>query len=230
MDEVPDHSTLCTFRHRLVERGLHDKLLAIVNGQLEEKGFLLKAGTMIDATVVGAAVRPSGDPNAPSDPDAAFLKREGKPGLSFGFKAHVAADQGSLLVREAKLTPANIAETVIADDLIRACADAPAVYADKAYDSHARRELLRTLGLANHIMERGNKHHPQSAEAVARNEAIGRIRGRVETVFAVFKQVYGLRRVRYVGLAKAQLQLTLTAIAFNLRRALRISATTPSPA
>jgi IS5 family transposase len=222
MDEAPDHSTLCTFRRRLIERGLHDKLLAIVNAQLEGKGFMVKAGTMIDATVVGAAVRPSGDPAAPSDPDAAFLKQHGKPGLTFGFKAHVAADQHSLLVREARMTPANVAETLIADDLIRACADAPAVYADKAYDTHARRTLMAELGLADFIMTRPNKHHPLTAEATARNKAIGHLRGRIETVFAVFKQAYRLRRVRYVGLAKAQFQLTLTAIAFNLRRALRL--------
>jgi transposase, IS5 family len=230
LDAVPDHSTLCSFRGRLIEHGLHTKLLGIVNEQLEASGFLVKAGTMIDATVVGAAVRPSGDAQAPSDPDAAFLKQQGKPDLNFGYKAHVAADQHSMLVREARMTPANVAETVVADDLIRACADAPAVYADKAYDSHARRALLTELGLTNAIMTRGNKHHRMSAEQIARNKAIAFDRGRIETVFAVFKQAYRLRRVRYVGLAKAQFQLTLTAIAFNLRRALRLDTVRSLPA
>ena len=56
----------------------------------------------------------------------------------------------------------------------------------------------------------------------ARNVALGRVRGRVETVFAVIKRRYRLSRSRYVGRVKTALQFTLAAIAFNLRRALRL--------
>ena len=167
-----------------------------------------------------------------ADPDAAFLKRAGKPGSSYGYKAHVAADEGSILVRTALLTPANIAETVVADDLILANRDSAAVYADKAYDTHARRTLLARLGIKDCIMHRPNKHHPLTDEQTRRNAALSKIRCRVETVFAVLKQVYGYRRTRYLGLVRNQLQLTLLAICFNLRRALVLTgpAGTPSRA
>jgi IS5 family transposase len=221
-DPVPDHSTLCRFRTTLIERGLHDKLLGIVNGQLDAQGFLLRRGTMIDATVIAAAVNPSGDAAHPSDPDAAFVRRQGRSGSVFGFKAHVAADQDTLLVRELIVTPANVNETEVADRLIEACADAPAVYADKAYDTHARRMWLHQLGLADGIQSRGNRHHALSPEARARNSALGRVRGRVETVFAVIKRRYRLDRSRYVGRVKTALQFSLAAIGFNLRRALRL--------
>ena len=49
--------------------------------------------------------------------------------------------QGSGLVRAVITTPANINDTVPADDLIRG--DEAAVYADKAYDTHARRARLK---------------------------------------------------------------------------------------
>lgn len=217
---TPDHTTLCRFRERLNEAGLTEKLLGLVNAQIEARGLLLKRGTLIDATVVeSAAARPQADrPGA--DPDAAFLKREGKPGSSYGYKAHVAADEGSLLVRTAKLTPANVAETVMADDLILANRDSGAIYADKAYDTHARRAMLARLGIADGILHRPNKHHPLTAEQKGRNAALCKIRCRVETVFAVLKRVYGYRRTRYVGLLRNQLQLTLLAICFNLRRML----------
>lgn len=231
-DLVPDHSTLCRFRTTLVEAGLYATLLELVNQQLEAKGLMLKQGTMIDATVIAAAVNPSGDKAAPSDPDAAFVRRQGQRGARFGFKAHIAADQQTMLVRDLVLTPANVNETAVADRLIERCADAPAVYADKAYDTQARRALLERLGIADHIQTRANKHHPLAGEAIERNRAIGRIRGRVETVFAVWKQRYGLRRSRYVGRVKTELQIVLAAIAFNLRRALRLDdqARTPSAA
>ena len=141
-------------------------------------------------------------------------------------------DEGSLLVRSAVLTPANVAETVVADDLILAASDGGAIYADKAYDTHARRALLASLGLADGIMRRANKHHALTPEQKARNGALAKVRCQVETVFAVLKRVYNYRRTRYVGLLRNQLQLTLLAVCFNLRRMLALTAKsrTPSPA
>lgn len=233
---TPDHTTLCRFRERLNAAGLSEKLLALVNAQLDAKGLVLKRGTLIDATVVEAAAAMPGADAAGRprlDPEAAFLKRAGKSGLSYGYKAHVAVDEGSLIVRNAKLTPANVAETVVADELILATRDGAALYADKAYDTHARRKLLARLCIEDHIMHRPNKHHPVLDPALAtRNLAISKVRCAVETVFAVLKRVYGYRRTRYLGLVRNQLQLTLLAICFNLRRArvLLAQARTPSPA
>lgn len=232
---TPDHTTLCRFRERLNEAGLTVKLLALVNAQIEAQGLMLKRGTLIDATVVETAAAkpaPSDDPAERIDPDAAFLKRQGKPGVSYGYKAHVAADEGSLLVRTAKLTPANVAETVVADELIVANSDSGAVYADKAYDTRARRALLAVLGLKDGILHRPNKHHALTVEQRRRNAALSKVRCSVETVFAVLKRVYGFRRTRYIGIVRNQLQLTLLAICFNLRRALVLTGRTrtPSPA
>ena len=229
---TPDHTTLCRFRERLNEAGLTVKLLALVNAQIEAKGLLLKRGTLIDATVVEtAAARPDGGTQS-ADPDAAFLNRAGRPGSSYGYKAHVAADEDSILVRTATLTPANVAETVVADELILANRDSGAIYADKAYDTHARRELLAHLGIKDGIMHRPNKHHPLTKAQTRRNAALSKVRCRIETVFAVLKRIYGYRRTRYVGLLANQLQLTLLAICFNLRRMLVLTshARTPSQA
>ena len=222
-DATPDHTTLCRFRERLNAAGLSSKLLALVNDQIEERGFMLKRGTLIDATVIEAAARRPDKTEVPQDGDAAFLKREGKPGVSYGYKAHVAADAGSLLVREAVLTPANVPETSVADELILATADAGAVFADKAYDTKARRDLLMRLGLKDRILHRPNKHHPVLPRALAaRNRRNGKVRCAVETIFAVWKQRYRYRRTRYIGIIRNQLQLTLVAICFNLRRALAL--------
>ena len=52
----------------------------------------------------------------------------------------------------------------------------------------------------------------------AHNAEVRRIRARIEKVFGTAKRCYGLRRMRWVGLANAGLQVRLTAIAYNLRR------------
>lgn len=219
LDEAtPDHTTLCRFRNDLVTAGLGEKLFAEMTRQLEQLGLVLKRGTLIDATLVQAAVNPSGSASEPSDPDAAFTRRVGKPGSNFGFKAHVAVDEGSGLVRSARLTPANVNETVVADALIQG--DERAVYADQAYDTRARRAALRARGIKDRIMHRPNKHHPELPHwQQRRNRLIAHIRGRVETVFAVFKCRYRWHRARYLGLAKNSSHLQLLCIALNLRRA-----------
>jgi transposase len=56
-DAVPDETTLVRFRQRLREHGLHEKLLALVNRQLQVKGLILKTCTLVDATLLQAARR-----------------------------------------------------------------------------------------------------------------------------------------------------------------------------
>jgi transposase, IS5 family len=215
---IPDHTTLCRFRNDLAAAGLSERLFEEMNRQLDQLGLVLKQGTLIDATLVQAAVNPSGSADAPSDPDAAFARRNGQPGSTFGFKVHVAVDQGSNLVRSATMTPANIAETTVADGLVQG--DERAVYADAAYDTKARRAKLRARGVKDRIMHRPNKHHPLLGRWKAkRNRLIAGIRGRVEGIFGVLKRSYSFRRARYVGLIKNQSHLHLLCIALNLRRA-----------
>jgi IS5 family transposase len=99
------------------------------------------------------------------------------------------------------------------------------VYADKAYDSSARRELLARKGIGDGIMRRarwGTAHRPDP-KLVARNLRLSPIRSAVERSFAAMKQWYGYQRVRYRGLARNGLQLHLMCIAINLRRALVLS-------
>ena len=57
-DMVPDHTTLCRFRNRLVAAGVLDKLFVELDRQLDAAGLILRRGTMLDATVIEAAARP----------------------------------------------------------------------------------------------------------------------------------------------------------------------------
>lgn len=214
---MPDHTTLCRFRNRLASAGLMDRLFSEFNKQLEANGLILKRGTMVDATLVEAAgARPArGEPA--TDEDAAFAKKEGKAGSVYGYKAHVGVDQQSELIRKAVLTPANVNETVVAEQLI--CWDEKAVYGDKGYAKAERRQMLKKAGVKDGIMHKSWGGGPKlTAWQKARNRQIAPIRCRVETVFAIFKKHMGYRRVRYIGLIKNQTQLLLLAFAYNLKR------------
>lgn len=216
-EAVPDHTVLNRFRNQLVAEGLLAKLFAELDHQLEKAGLILKRGTMLDATLISAAVPEPRRDQAPLDPDARLTARKGKSGTTYGYKAHVAVDQGSGLVRRVITTPANVNDTVPADDLI--CGDEAAVLADAAYHTHARQKALAERGIKPRLARRPNRYHPVLPPRLKRyNQLIARQRAAVETTFATWKRRMGLSAVRYIGLAKASAQVTLTAIAFNLRR------------
>jgi transposase, IS5 family len=220
-EAVPDHTVLNRFRNRLVAEGLLDKLFGELDRQLEQAGVILKRGTMLDATVITAASAPPGDRRATKDVEAGFAKRQGKAGSIFGYKAHVGVDQGSGLIRAVVTTPANINDTTPADGLIRG--DEKVVWADAAYHTHAREAALKARGIKPRLMRRANKHHPKLPPRLVRyNRLIARRRAAVETTFATWKQRMGLTRIRYVGLIKATAQIRLAAMAFNLRRWIRL--------
>jgi IS5 family transposase len=158
-DAVPDHATLWRFRDELVKQGLSERLFLEINRQLEAKGLMVKAGTPIDATLVAAQAKKPPLKHGPAarsgtDRDAAWTKKNGK--AVFGYKAHVAADKDSGLIRKAILTPASANESETADALI--LGDEAAVYADKAYENKERRKRLRAAGVKDRIMHRSHKH------------------------------------------------------------------------
>jgi IS5 family transposase len=216
-DATPDHTVLNRFRNQLVEQGLLEKLFGELDRQLENAGVILKRGTMLDATLIQAVSAPPKEEQPSNDPDARFAKRQGKSGSTFGYKAHVGVDEGSGLIRSVLTTPANVNDTTPADELIRG--DEAVVWADAAYDTHARRTRLKAEGKKPRIARRPNRHHPELPPRLKRyNLLIARRRATVETTFATLKRRMRLTCIRYVGLMKASGQVLLASIAFNMRR------------
>jgi len=225
-DETPDHSTIWRFRQKLIEGGLAEKLFAEVVDQLSRRGILLKQGTLIDASLVtSAAHRPRLDEarQSPVDPDARFGTTNERGRFTFGYKAHVAVDQGTGLVRAQALTPANVQDVDVAADLI--AADAGTVYADRAYDAQRLRQHLAEKGLGDGLMRRGGRFRPLDQAAIDRNHALIPVRRNVERLFGTMKRSYRMGRMRAYSLARNAVDLCLFGIAFNLRRWHRIVTT-----
>lgn len=222
---TPDHSTISRFRAELRERKLDQALFDEIVRQLERKGFVLKTGTLLDATLVEAQASKPGigegkAAKSKADPDADWTRNQSK--SFFGYKAHLAVDQGSGLIRRAVLTSAKIYESEVADDLI--LGDESAVYADKAYEHKERRARLKAAGIKDRIMHRSHKHQKRLPHWQARRNAlIGPIRAAVERVFGTLKRCYGYRRVRYFGIERNRTQLRMLCIAFNLRKLIALT-------
>lgn len=95
LQAVPDATTLLKFRRLLEQHELTQAIFAEVNAQLEQQGLLLRAGTLIDATIIAA---PSSTKNKDQqrDPEMASTKKGNN--YHFGMKAHTGVDTDSGLV------------------------------------------------------------------------------------------------------------------------------------
>ncbi|MCA0343162.1 MAG: transposase [Proteobacteria bacterium] len=101
------------------------------------------------------------------------------------------------------------------------------VYADSAYRGDHFGKAVIAKGGTPRIVATGMWGRDE-AEVRARldawNKPIHRVRGRIEKIFGTWKRSYGLRQMRWRGLAKEGVQIRLTAIAYNLKRSLKIAA------
>ena len=217
--ETPDHASIWRFRQTLEKLDLSSTLLFETNRQLDALGLIVKRGTLVDATLIAAAVKrpPYGRGGVnPRDPDARVTMKRKK--AHFGYKAHLAVDEESGLVRQAEMTSANVHDSCLADALIQG--DEQGYFADKAYSSQAFRERLAARGLVDGVAWRAQSRHPLEAWQKFLNSWSSSIRCGVERAHATMKQWYGMSRVRYRGLARNACHLQFVAAAMNMKRAI----------
>ena len=226
LDEAtPDETTLCRFRNDCAAAGVLEAAFAEVNRQLDAKQLIVRKGTLMDATIVAAASRrppmaAGSKPALPQEPGASFTRKGGK--SHFGYRLHIGADQGSLLIRRLAMTPAHVNESAVADALI--CGDEAAVYADKGYENKRRRAALKALGVKDRIMHRSHKNQRRLPPwQVRRNALIAPRRAPVEAIFGSFKRLYGRARVRYREFRRNLADFHRLATVFNLRRAISLA-------
>jgi IS5 family transposase len=223
-DPTPDETTICRFRLAAAAAGVLERCLGEINRQLDDKGLMLKKGTLMDATIVAATHKPpkreAGMGAAhPKEPGADWTNKNGK--SHFGYKLHVGVDEGSGLIRKAVFTPARIQDNEVAERLISG--DEAAVYADRIYESKARRAALKKKGIKDRIMHRRHKYMPVLPPWMAlRNKLISRHRAPVESVFSALKRIYRKGRTRCHSLAANAADFIAFATVFNLRRAANV--------
>jgi transposase, IS5 family len=230
-DQTPDHTTLWRFRQELAEGGVIDKIFTEINRQFEVRKLILKQGTLVDASLMPARAKPprkarkeaEDKPPKPSADRDARWGRKGKKSV-FGYKVHTGVDAGHTLIRRVHMTDASVTDTEPADQLI--CGDEQAAYGDQAYYTHARHARLTEAGIKDRLMRRPNKHHPElPPRQKQRNKLIAKVRSAVERPYAVFKETYGLRRLRFFNFERNRVLIVLACCAYNLRRVAGVLAT-----
>lgn len=213
-EDAPDATTLLKFRRLLEAHRLTERIFAAINAHLTERGLILKEGTVVDATIIAA---PSSTKNREGRRDPEMHQTRKGNQWCFGMKAHIGADMDTGLVHSPATTPANAADVTCAHALLHG--EERLALGDAGYRGVDRRPEHQGRAVQWEVALR-----PGQRQALPKNRAgrqaerieqlKARVRALVEHPFHWIKNIFGLKKVRYRGLAKNTAQLfTLFALA-----------------
>lgn len=195
-DAIPDESTILRFRHVLEKHGLAEAIFEEVKDLLEQKGLLMKSGTIVDATIIAA---PSSTKNGTQSRDPEMRQTKKGNAWHFGMKVHVGTDKRGV-VHSLTTTHAAVADITQLSELLHG--QEREIFGDQAYWKEADRQHFRAAGVRYRVNRRGSFHRPLSEHQRAINRSRSRTRARGEHAFRIVKRLWGFAKVRYRGLLK----------------------------
>lgn len=216
-EAIPDESSILKFRHLLEQHGLTERIFAEVRALLEERGLLLKAGTIVDATIINA---PPSTKNATKARDPEMRQTKKGKQWYFGMKCHIGTDTRGT-VHSLTGTDAAHADIKQLPHLLHG--HETVLYGDRAYWSEHHRQCAKQAGVRYRVNRRAKPGKPLSDHQQAVNQSRSKVRARGEHAFQVVKHLWRHAKVRYRGLAKNLAHaFTLFALAnlYRLRRRL----------
>ena len=93
--------------------------------------------------------------------------------------------------------------------------------ATRPIDALSVEVAIKAKGGTSKLMRKGHRWLP-AERLEAHNRPLRPIRSRIEKIFGTWKRSYHFRSMRWIGLAKAKLQVHLAAIAYNVKRFWRL--------
>jgi IS5 family transposase len=196
-DKIPDESTILRFRHLLEKHRLTAEIFEAVKDLLAEQRLLLRAGTIVDATIIAA---PSSTKNATGTRDPEMKQTRKGQNWYFGMKLHIGTDRRGIVH---SLTATHAAESDLQQLPHLLHGEETTLYGDQAYWKEADRQAFEARGVRYRVNRRapgGNRNLSERWRRI--NRARSRTRARGEHPFHVVKQLWGFAKVRYRGLAK----------------------------
>jgi IS5 family transposase len=196
-DVVPDETTILRFRHLLEKHRLTEGIFEAVKDLLAEHRLLLRAGTIVDATIIAA---PSSTKNKTGTRDPEMKQtRKGK-NWYFGMKLHIGTDRRGTVH---SVTATHAAESDIKQLPNLLHGEESVLYGDQAYWKEADRQAFEKQGVRYRVNRRapgGNRNLSPRWRKI--NRARSRTRARCEHPFRVVKRLWGFDKTRYRGIAK----------------------------
>ena len=217
--QPPSHDTISRFRRKLAEKKLWENLLTNINAQLKTKGIIIATGqvSIMDATLMEAHQTQG----ATKDDEAGWCVKKnakGKETATFGYKIHSNCDEDGFIMNQ-RVTSGEVYDGKMRKELLTG--DESQLYADSIYDSKEAREESAERGIDHRVQRKGCRHKKLTQADHDWNDEVGVTRAIVEHQFAEYKERYGLRRTRFMGLMMNAAHAGLAAIAHNLKKGAR---------
>jgi IS5 family transposase len=206
-ERVPDETTILRFRRVLEKHKLAPQILQTINDLLCSKGLMLRAGTVVDATLIAA---PSSTKNASGERDPEMKQSQKGNQWFFGMKGHIGVDAESGLVHTVRGTAGSVNDVVEANALLHG--EETEAFGDAGYQGAHKRPDAKPGVRWNIAMRPGKRRaldkSRESNRLIDKLERLkASIRAKVEHPFRVIKRQFGHVKVRYRGLAKNTAQL-----------------------
>jgi len=147
------------------------------------------------------------------DLDAKWTRKGGV--LYYGYKDHIKADADSKLVADYAVTSASVHDSQMLTGMIDE--RDTVLYADSVYWGKTVADALPE-GVENRIQERGTKHITITEEQRKNNRINAQVRCRVEHIFGFMSGAMHGMTVRSIGLARAEFNIGLSNLIYNLCR------------
>ena len=206
-EAAPDATTLLKFRRMLEIHQLTSGIFNTINRLLQQKGLLLKEGSIVDATLIAA---PTSTKNSKGerDPDMHSTRKGNQ--WYFGMKAHIGVDAESGIVHTLVTTAANVHDVTQAHALLHG--EEKIVFGDAGYQGCDQRTENRATETEWQIALRPGKRKVLAGTAQGRilkriEHIKASVRAKVEHPFHLIKNIFGLKKVRYKGLFRNTAQL-----------------------
>lgn len=199
LDRIPDETTILHFRHLLEKNDLTQHIFLLIAGYLQDKGLLLKKGTIVDATIVTS---PSSTKNKEKkrDPEMSSTKKNGN--YYFGMKVHIGTDAKSGLVHSLEVTTAKRSDYAEMSNLLHG--EEEAVFGDKGYFCEEDKHYARDADIFWGVLDKRKPNKKLSNKQKKRNRHLSSVRSKIEFSFQIIKRLWGHKRTRYRGLNKNQ--------------------------
>jgi IS5 family transposase len=201
VEQVPDATTLLHFRHLIEKHGLGEKLLAAQTAMFDEQGWIMRGGSIVDATIITA---PSSTKNATGERDPEMHQTKKGNQWYFGMKAHIGVDAGTGYIHSVTATAANVHDLDEVTNLVRG--DDEVVYTDAGYQGVDKRPDVvadeHLSGVQFRVAARKSKLAAMPAPDRIEQSRQAGVRAKVEHPFLIVKRDFGFAKTRYRGMAK----------------------------
>ncbi len=213
-DPIPDETSICRFRNRLVEMKLDKVIFNEVQQQLKENGCVIHKGRIIDATIFELPKgRKKDDGTNTRDVSASFTKKNNR--TYHGFKGHTASDIHGEFIQKVFVSTASDHDSIHSDKILDGTE--PVVLGDSAYINKKKKRKMKDEGRFYGIVERATRGHPLSTKQKKRNHKLSRIRVKVEHPYAEIKCRMFFKG-RYRSLEKNAWHFSMVCSVYNIKR------------